>query len=500
MPQRSHSLYDARMSIPFRLRVLLAVVATAAGATPWRATAFDCPARGGRPWRELTTDHYVIATDLPTSEAAELAQELERMWAGVAAALFKRPPSIPGRQAVVAFQSESDFHEFAPQNVGAFYAHLGDVERLIVMPGKGMVRGRGMLPHEIAHHLTSFVLMRQPAWLREGLAVYLEPLASVGLGAKMKIGTLPEGVQARARKDRVPMRELFAWDGQPVEFHLERYYHSSWLLVSYLLNKKPQAFGELQQRLAKAEAPDAAWRAAFPEYDPEKRDALESLEDALDVFTRGGARYREIEVEVHPTISERRLASAEVHAIRLRLWGLRQGGWDEAAHRAEVAETLAEDPGELFALQARAALDKTDLVAAGRAATAAHPESWRAWRLLGEALGKTDAAGSQAAFRKAAEVAPEEPAALNDLAWALLEAGQSGAALPIARKAAALAPYSGSVLDTLAAVAADLGQCADALRLQLRAIDVLSERAPEQMRKQMAQRLAGYREQCGSAR
>lgn len=482
-----------RTSVAY-VAALAAIVAVAES-----ATAFECPARGGRPWRELTSDHFVVATDMTTSEASDLLRELELMRAAVLAALFRNPPTFPGHLTVVAFRSAGDFHEFAPDNWGAYFAHLGDVERAIVTPGVQAYKGRDVLAHELTHYFTAFVLLRQPAWLREGLACYLEPLGTVALGASMRVGTVPEHRKVRTRRDRVPLRDLLAWDGRPVEFHLERYYDSSWLLVHYLVNKRPKEFGDLQQRLARAESPQDAWRATFPEYDPDVKGTLDGLEEALDVHVRGGYRYRELDLQVSPQFAERAMSSAEVHAVRLRLWAQRQGGGrDEAALKAEVAEALAEDPGDPIALQARVTLEKGDVVAAARQAVAVHPESWRAWRFLGGALAK-DPKEREAALRKAAELAPDEPATLNGLAWMLVGDGRSGEALPVARKAARLAPHSASVLDTYAAVLADLGQCPDALLAQHRALDLLPEGASQPLYDQFRERLVKVERQCGSA-
>ena len=89
--------------------------------------------------------------------------------------------------------------------------------------------------------------------------------------------------------------------------------------------------------------------------------------------------------------------------------------------------------------------------------------------------------------------------ALNNLAWALLEAGRSGEALPLARKAAGLEPWNAAALDTLAGIMEDLGQCVEALAVQRRAVDVLSERASAQERASYAERIARLEKSCGSA-
>jgi hypothetical protein len=51
---------------------LLAALALCACATP----RFVCPARGGRAWRELKSEHFVVRTDLDHEEAATILDEL----------------------------------------------------------------------------------------------------------------------------------------------------------------------------------------------------------------------------------------------------------------------------------------------------------------------------------------------------------------------------------------------------------------------------------------
>jgi hypothetical protein len=177
---------------------------------------------------------------------------------------------------------------------------------------------------------------------------------------------------------------------------MARHYDTSWLLVHFLVTRRAEGFSDLMRRLGRGEEPRAAWTGAFPQWDPGRKGALDELEEELDVHGRGGAfgflrlpdgaGEARPGLDVAPATTERPLTSAAVHALRIRLWPYRQSERGEAALRAEVAEALAEDPGEPLALATRARLDRADPVAAARRGTAAHPEDPRAWQLLAVAL------------------------------------------------------------------------------------------------------------------
>src|SRR5512137_693299 len=91
----------------------LALLAAALGFPPAAADAFTCEAAGGRPWREITSEHFAITTDLDAGDARDLVEDLERIRRAVSSALFPGRPDIPGRLSVVAFRSADDFEEHA---------------------------------------------------------------------------------------------------------------------------------------------------------------------------------------------------------------------------------------------------------------------------------------------------------------------------------------------------------------------------------------------------
>jgi tetratricopeptide (TPR) repeat protein len=180
------------------------------------------------------------------------------------------------------------------------------------------------------------------------------------------------------------------------------------------------------------------------------------------------------------------------------------------ALRAEVGEALEEDPAHPIALQYRAELSGEDPVRLARASISAHPDDPRAWTFLAHALGgdrrwsesergeayRRRLAEREAAYRRAAELAPQNPAALHNVAAELLAQGRSGEALPFARRAAQLAPWSPPLLAAHAAALSDLGRCEEAIPVQQRALDALPERAAESVERGFSERLQAYARQC----
>jgi hypothetical protein len=490
----------------------VALLAAALGAPP-AAVAFTCEAAGGRPWRELTSEHFVVATDLDADDARELVEDLERIRGAVSAVLLPGRSAIPGRLGVVAFRSPDDLEEHAAPHVVAFYATLGPEERAIVLhPFPGRLAGRRgasigeVVAHELTHHLLSYGLARRPAWLNEGLASVLEPLGSLGPGDPLEVGRVPASRSLRTRRSRVPVAELLAWDGRWDDFHMERHYDSSWLLVHFLLNHHPEGLSDLMRRLALGEDPGPAWAASFPAWDPGRAGALGDLEDDLDMYALSTALpFRRLPPPAGappaagPAISARALPPAEIHALRIRLWSYRRSNRDPAALRAEVTEALAEDPGQPDALAALARLDGSDPVAAARRATAAHPGDARAWQLLAQALVRGPVAERLAARERAAALAPDDPAVLAGLTRDLVAAGRSGTAMPLVRRMLAAAPHSWGVHAAAASAASDLGACRDAVSLQRRALDLFPERALPSLRDELASTLASYARQCAPA-
>lgn len=114
--------------------VLLVALAVQAEAAP---EAFRCEARGGRPWREYRTAHFLVDTDLSESDASQLVQRLEELHALELQAMLGEVVEIPGRLRVIAFRDPRQYRDLAGPDLEAFYSSaLG--EPAIVLYADGL--------------------------------------------------------------------------------------------------------------------------------------------------------------------------------------------------------------------------------------------------------------------------------------------------------------------------------------------------------------------------
>jgi len=459
---------------------------------------FRCSAAGGPPWREMATEHYLLRTDLSAPEGAELVGRLERLRSAVAAGLPGGAPGPPGRVDVIAFRTLEEYEPFSPDNALGYYIRYEGGPPRIVVPGQIGPWQKAMLAHEITHDFLAGRYRRQPRWFAEGLAVYMESVESEGDGAVVTVGAPPLERLERARSAPVPVAELLEWDGGPGRRPAVDYYASSWLLLHWLVHARPGAFAELVRELSAGSTPQAAWRAALPEYDPDGPGGLSELDAALARYARGKLARQRREGEPRPVVAyfEKPMPPAEVHAARLEIWQFGSGR-RTALLRSEAEEAVEEDPAQPVALEYLAALEHADPLPYARRAVAGHPGDARAYTFLAESLtGPGQAEEREGALRRAAELAPRNAAALHNLADALLAAGKPVEALPVAREAAELAPWSPPVLAGYAAALSGLGQCAEAIPVQQRAIEAVPDRGTTADRRALAKGLARYSEQC----
>jgi Flp pilus assembly protein TadD len=460
-------------------------------------SAFRCEAKGGPAWRAVYSDHVVVVTDLDSDDAHALARDLDQVRAGVTVSLFQHKHDPPVRVTAIAFRSTAAYEAVAPKGYAAYYVR-GAADPRIVLPGKLSMEQRRVLAHEMAHHVTAYVLLRQPRWLSEGLATWAETVGTTSGGIRMTTGKLPPGRRPLTRPQRLAARQLLAWDGSVPADGLAPYYDAAWLLVHYLLAQYPDALGAYEARLAGAEDPDEAFRAVFPQWDPAVPGATERLDAELDAWARNG-RFdpRPVVVDSNPVLSEKPMEPAEVHAIRFLLRDANDPAvWQDPALRAELDEALVEDPYHPILLQLLARRDGVDPVPLARRSVQGRPSDPRAWSFLAENLPREDLAGREEALRRAVELAPGNPNALAALASVLVEAGRSGEALPIARQAVQRSPFSPDVLDTYATVAGDLGNCSQAVLASRRAMDVFPDDGKPEVRARLAEHLAGHLARC----
>jgi tetratricopeptide (TPR) repeat protein len=460
----------------------------------------------GNVWHEYRSKHFVVYTDVSRDRAASTIRDLETLYSLELQGLFGGVVDIPGRARVLAMRDPLQFTAFAgSRHVGGYLMHpgLGEpilVEPILVFPivAVGDVETTEVVAHELAHYWSWFVFPRQRPWFSEGLATWVQTVANEadpGRGNRA-FGLATTRLTEALRESWVPIKDLLEFrrslrKGMPAGFEA-----CSWLLYHWLWNNRSKQLTDYQRQLSNGEDPDAAWRAAFPEFDPATPHALAKLENELERHRRFGRyAYYSVTAEADPTFVEVPLSSADAHLLLLdaRMHWPEKG---DSLRRAELDEALHEDPLNPRAIYLRSRLDHSSPLAALRQAVAARPADSSAWLMLGYAAeGKSQE--EKEAFRKATELNPDSPTAQMHLARVLAKEGRPTEALPHANRAADLAPASPSVLGILANIASDLGKCKEAVVLQRRAADLIP--LEDANRDRFHKKLVEYEARCGQA-
>jgi tetratricopeptide (TPR) repeat protein len=479
-----------------------------------------CPDHGGAPWHEYRSNHFLVLSDLEHEEVAPLVAELERTRALVLAALRGAGWQVPGRLRVVAPARERMFLTLAPPGVLGYYLVSGLGEPTIVLHAASTLRDPEVLAHEMVHYFSWHLYTRQPPWFTEGLAQFVQTVASPDPSLRGWAGRVPRIRRTRcASAPRVSGRDLLTWAGSLTAEQNAVHSLWSWVLYHWLWSERSTDLHAFQRRLASGEEPVAAWAATFPDLDPATGE-LPSLDAALIRH----CKLRDLLEERAPTdtgapatFTTAPLSSAEVHVLMVESRGYWTTGrypppadyteeFLAEAARPDLKEALREDGAEPRALSRLADLDGTPAVPPLQGASRARPGDWSVWYLLGDALEDAeDEPAAEDAYRKAAALNPDNAPTQNNLAWLLGRAGRPEEALPFAERAAGLAPWDPSVLDTLALVRDRLGACPEALRLQRQAVALLRSRGTAAVTKgenaqELSERLAEYEARCGGAR
>lgn len=450
----------------------------------------ECTTHGGTPWLELTSQHFVVRTNLEPAAARAAAVQLEQARAAELSA-FPTTGTTPPLE-VVLFTDPAQLHELSG-DVSLDAALLHDWRGpMLLTASSATFMGATQLPltlHELAHHYSAAALERAPKWFDEGLAIYLETII-IDADAK----TAVRGVANQARLNEatrwgiLPVDSLWSWDGElesphGVELHRAA---SSWFWVHWLFNEQRPALDRFMRALSEGTEPHAAWASAFGAL------TAESMKKAADAYLEAGrSRSQKMDLsELNVALEERALSDAQVHALLARTAGM-TGAWPRAREEARTAISL--DAHEVSAQEQNVATQESAeaRMSVGRQLTQENAQDPVGWLLLGLSLPSRDPERGQA-LSLAAELDPRSAMALSELASFRCAEARCAEGVPLAERAAELAPGNARVLAGTASVQLQAGLCAQAVVTQQRALEVLPERAPVGLRKQLQARLTEY--------
>lgn len=313
------------------------------------------------PWREVETEHVRVWTDLGEDAAKRTAVELERLRRAV---LLIWGPDVnpPEKIHTIVLASHAEFGAFGAERYGGAFAGTPVGAFLFLAAEGGYLLGDApgseqTAKHELAHAALYRVLKRQPRWVAEGLASYLQTTHLLADG-NVVIGRADEpSLRFVQGTGRVSLAALQAWrtDGALREAELAAYYASSWAWVHFLFNAYPDRFVDYLQRLQTTEDESRAWALAFGGI------SSEQLERELSVHLPHG---RGVLITVpFPGVNEasqvRPLSESNVQ-VAFALLHLSVPGRDRDARVAEAkgaaSEAIRLDPKNLLARRLYASL------------------------------------------------------------------------------------------------------------------------------------------------
>jgi hypothetical protein len=337
------------------------------------------PSRGGPAWVEVTSEHFTLWTDAPAARGRELVREMEQRRQLVVNTM--RQASSKARSFVIALRSAREVAAYVPSQ---FVAVAWDAQNPTRQPGILLATevddSEHVVNHELTHVISFGIIRNQPHWLGEGIASYFEMADFEPGKTSVQIG-IPREDHARTLQEQSQpsVAKVFACeDSRCMD---ERFYAASWALFSFLLNERHDQLGRYLGRLndRSEDRRAKAWDEVFPDLPPDK------LDDELRAWLRNGKiAFPRIEVSVHETATEERpLSDADALAARSLLDFKFK---DEVTAMRTLSEALRIDRANLLALLIDAAHTHSIEPDDARAATVAHPDDWRAWRLLAFAL------------------------------------------------------------------------------------------------------------------
>ena len=473
-----------------RLLPLVLALATACAHTPPRGPrVLVCPADGGAPWRELTSAHFWLRTDLPSGDARRVLAGYESDWAHLAQVATRYLPEgpEPSRIDLVIFARPADLQAMMHAHE---YVHLqptDDRGHPLILSAHGDAS-----PDDVKQMLAVTLIDRRvpdaPQWLRRGLSRVLASV--IERDGKLELGAPtfviePIAVDAIGKwlpsvvagHDSLFGRRDLWWVASATSYAVAHWLATGTDAQQAALRQLIADLGpgvDSQHAFVTRVGEPAALAAAFAAH-------VQALSDK--------APLPRVVVELAPSTpppiadSERAIDEAELHY----LWGLlAKPDW-----QLEQAEAHAPNSPLVHYWRATRTHDWLTAEAELTRAIALAPQDPR-WPCaltvlrirfaLNEPDAKTLLRAMADEVARAAHVA-EEPWALNELAWYYAMLNQPALGLPLARRAATATPQSWAVLDTLALLLYESGQTTQAYATEEQAFARLpdGERVSESM-------------------
>lgn len=326
------------------------------------------------PWRQLTSDHFVVWTDTSPARAAKLMRAMENLRQVVLGVSFFKTEA-PGKSFVIAFNDMDEAREYTPVQ---FIARAWSSDNLLRQPiielaASSLDDDRRIVTHELTHVISFNAIADQPSWFSEGLAGYFE---TVRLDEERKTVELGAPLDSRMAEIHeiglLPMAEMFACEQHACMD--DRFYATTWALMTYLLNEHPNELMRYMERLVQTPKAEQAqlWSAMFPSLPPVKLD--HELASWLRYGRHTVMKYN-IALREWP-VTEAPITDADVLAAKGMI---RYFDAPDAPVSKETLQALTLDPTNVMANMIKAVSKESISTDTATTVTTAHPDDWRAW-------------------------------------------------------------------------------------------------------------------------
>jgi tetratricopeptide (TPR) repeat protein len=196
-------------------------------------------------WIQVTSPHFVVATDGNEKQGRRVADQFERMRSVFHAAFPKLNMDSGGPIIVIAVKGEKDFRALEPEaylskgslKLGGLFMRTADKNYVLMRLDAEGDHPYSVIYHEYTHFLISKSSTLLPLWLNEGLAEFYENTEIHEKEAWLGEPS-PEDLLWLRQNRLLPLETLFAVDQKSPYYHEEKkgsiFYAESWALTHFI--------------------------------------------------------------------------------------------------------------------------------------------------------------------------------------------------------------------------------------------------------------------------
>jgi hypothetical protein len=193
-------------------------------------------------WVQVTSPHFIVATDGSEKQGRHVADQLERMRSVFHAAFPKINMDSGGPIVVIAVKGEKDFRTLEPEaylakgsiRLGGLFLRTPDKNYILMRLDAEGEHPYAVVYHEFTHFLISRSSGWMPLWLNEGLAEFYQNTEIREKEASLGEASAEDLLWLRQNR-LLPLETLFTVDHNSPYYHEEKkgsiFYAESWALT-----------------------------------------------------------------------------------------------------------------------------------------------------------------------------------------------------------------------------------------------------------------------------